>query len=156
MTNNISQELPASNPIACDLTAIPLAVREQHITEGLQIFQLAQEVQELPSGYAFRFDNEPGMFMALANFVENERLCCAFYEFVIEVKPGHGPLWLRLTGGEGVKEFEQAVFGDANAALRQQLINTGPDGYLNEAVAQSAATLAEVIGKASSIVRGEA
>jgi hypothetical protein len=151
----ITQKLPASIPIACDLTAIPLAAREQHITEGLQIFRVAQEVQELSNGYAFRFANEPGMFMALANFVENERRCCAFYEFVLEVKPGHGPLWLRLTGGEGVKEFEQAVFSDANEALRQQFINTGPDGYLNEAVAQSAATLAEVIGKASSMTDGQ-
>ncbi len=136
-------------PIACNLTAIPLAVREQHITVGLQIFQMAQEVQELPSGYAFRFANELGMFMALANFVENERRCCPFYAFAIELEPNGGPLWLRLTGGEGVKEFEQAIFSDANEALRQRLIDTGPDGYLNEAVAQSAVMLAGVLGKAS-------
>jgi hypothetical protein len=128
-------------------------VRKEHVTVGLQIFQAAQEVQELPNGYAFRFANEPGMFMALANFVENERRCCAFYAFVIEVESGGGPLWLRLTGGEGVKEFEQMIFSDANEALRQQLIHTGSDGYLNEAVAQSAATLAGVLGKASPLAK---
>jgi hypothetical protein len=140
---------PQTPPIACDLTAIPLAVREQHISEGLQIFQGAQEVQELADGYAFRFANKAGVFMALANFVENERLCCPFYSFAIEVEPGHGPIWLRLTGGEGVKEFEQAIFSDINAAIRRQRINTGPDDTLVQAVAQSANAMAAVIEKAS-------
>jgi hypothetical protein len=145
MHTNESQDLP----IACDLTAIPLAVREQHITVGLQIFQAAQEVQELADGYAFRFANEPGAFMALANFVENERLCCPFYAFVIEIEAGGGPLWLRLTGGEGVKEFENALFSDPNGAVAKELIYTGEDGTLDEAVAQSATTLGGILGKTS-------
>jgi hypothetical protein len=145
VTEKNTQELP----IACDLTAIPLEAREQHVTVGVQIFQAVEEVQELPNGYAFRFGNEPGMLMALANFVENERHCCAFYSFVIEVEPGHGPLWLRLTGGKGVKEFEQLIFSDVNEALRQKLINSGDDDGLHEAVAQSATTLAESLGKVS-------
>lgn len=145
MNTNMSDNIP----IACDLTAIPLAVRELHITEGLTVLQAAQEIQELPDGYAFRFANEPGMFMAVANFVENERLCCAFYAFAIELEPGGGPIWLRMTGGEGVKEFEYAVLSDPNEALRTKLIQTGPDEHLNEVVAQSTATLAGVLGKAS-------
>jgi hypothetical protein len=108
MNTNISQNIP----IACDLTAIPASEREQHSATSRQIFQAAQEVQELPSGYSFRFNNEPGMFMELANFVENERLCCPFFRFALEVEPGGGPLWLHLTGGEGVKEFEKAMFVD--------------------------------------------
>jgi len=41
--------------------------------------------------------------MSLAHFVEPERQCCSFYHFVLEIEPGGGPLWLRLTGGEEVK-----------------------------------------------------
>jgi hypothetical protein len=29
---------------------------------------------------------------------------------MLEVTPAQGPLWLRLTGGDGVKEFIQAEF----------------------------------------------
>ncbi len=110
MTNQATSNPTENLPIACDLTAIPLAEREQHVTVGLQLFQKAEQLQELPNGYAFRFANEPGMFMALANFVENERRCCQFFAFVIELEPGGGPLWLRLTGGDGVKEFVHALF----------------------------------------------
>ncbi|MCC6454133.1 MAG: hypothetical protein IT328_04270 [Caldilineaceae bacterium] len=118
MNTNISQNIP----IACDLTVIPASEREQHSATSRQIFQAAQEVEELPDGYAFRFNNEPGMFMALASFVENERLCCPFFRFVLEVEPGGGSLRLHLTGGEGVKEFEKSSLIDPHEALRTQLI----------------------------------
>ncbi len=108
MYTHISRNIP----IACELTAIPASEREQHSATSGQIFRAAQEVVELPDGYAFHFNNEPGMFMTLASFVENERLCCPFFRFVLEVEPDGGPLWLHLTGGEGVKEFEKAMFVD--------------------------------------------
>lgn len=34
-----------------------------------------------------------------------ERLCCPFLRFLVEVEPNSGPLWMRLTGREGAKEF---------------------------------------------------
>ena len=136
-------------PIACDLTAIPASVREQHLSATPQIFQAAQEVQELPAGYAFRFLNEPGRFMALAQFVENERLCCPFFGFALEIEPGGGRLWLRLTGGEGVKEFMGIVFGDLSEAIRKQLIQTGGDAHLDEGVGQTLPRMAGILDKAS-------
>jgi len=33
-----------TQPIACDLTAIPSDVREEHVTTAPQLFALAQEV----------------------------------------------------------------------------------------------------------------
>ena len=91
--------------LACDLTAIPSAVREEHIRTAPQLLQTAQEIQELSNGYAIRFLNEPGKFMAIAKYIENERLCCPFFNFELEIKPNGGMLWLRLTGGEGVREL---------------------------------------------------
>jgi hypothetical protein len=92
-------------PLVCDLTAIPADARQQHLASIPELFGAVQAVQELPDGYAFRFDNEPGRFLALANFVEHEQLCCSFEGFAIEIEPHAGPIWLRLTGGEGVKEM---------------------------------------------------
>lgn len=133
---------PNSNenqPLACDLTAIPASVREEHVITAPQLFALAQEVQELPDGFAIRFENEPGRFMAIANFIENERLCCPFFHFGLDVEPNSGPLWLRLTGGEGVKEILRITLfediEDQNAL--KQLIQTGGGGHLDAVVAQT-------------------
>jgi hypothetical protein len=136
-------------PIACDLTAIPVAVRQEHFAAVPIIFQAVQEVKELTNGYTFRFANEPGMFMALAHFVENERRCCSFFGFALEIEPGGGPLWLRLTGGEGVKEFQTTTFGDLHEAVRNQLIRTDPDHNLDEVVDRAAPILAGIFGKDS-------
>ena len=139
--------------LACDLTAIPAAAREEHILTAPQLFAAAQEVQELPNGYAIRFLNEPGRFMAIANFIDKERLCCPFFNFGSELEPENGPLWLRLTGGEGVKEILQTTLFDSieDKEALKQLIRTGGDSHLDAVVAQTSLPLLKgVLGKASS------
>jgi len=67
---------------------------------------LAEDVRERlgsPNGYAFRFDGD--MFDDIARYVSNERKCCPFLDFVIEVASDGGTLWLRLTGPSGTREF---------------------------------------------------
>lgn len=133
---NISDQ---NQPLACDLTAIPADVREEHVLSAPQLFSLAQEVLELPDGFAIRFLNEPGHFMAIARFIENERLCCPFFRFELEIKPNGGPLWLRLTGGEGVKDLLKTTLFESieeKSALKG-LILTGGDAHLDEVVAQT-------------------
>jgi hypothetical protein len=100
----------------CDLTAIPAEVREQHLASMPKIFQAAQDVKELVNGYAFKFQNEPGRFKTLANFVEYEQLCCPFEGLAVEIEPSGGPIWLRLTGGEGYKEALMAGLQDMRGA----------------------------------------
>jgi hypothetical protein len=70
--NTLSNE---SSSQACHLMAILSETREEHGATAPQIFALAQEVQELSDGYSTRLLNEPGSFMAIAKFIENERLC---------------------------------------------------------------------------------
>lgn len=131
---------PTDNqPLACDLTAIPALAREEHILTAPQLFRTAQEVQELPAGYAIRFLNEPRVFMALAKFIENERLCCPFFNFELEIEANSGPLWLRLTGGEGVKEILRTTLLETHEdkeALKK-LILTGGDAHLDKVVAET-------------------
>lgn len=91
-------------PLACDLTAIPLAQRVKHAAATARLLHvLADEILPLPDGYRFRF--APEHIGAVAAFVSRERLCCPFLRFTIELSPGHGPLWLTLTGREGVRKF---------------------------------------------------
>lgn len=141
-----------TQPLACDLTAIRSSAREDHIVTTPQLFQTAQEIQELPNGYAIRFLNEPGKFIAIAKYIENERLCCPFFNFELEIKPNGGVLWLRLTGGEGVKELlRSGLLEDSQTRDDfKKLIQTGGDAHLDEIVAQvSLPRLSNVLNKTS-------
>jgi hypothetical protein len=137
--------------LACDLTAIPSDVRKEHVITAPQLFAAAQEVQELPNGYAIRFANEPGRFISIARFIENERLCCPFFNFGLELEPNNGPLWLKLTGGEGVKEILQTTLFESiedNNALKK-LIQTGGDEHLDKVVAWTPLPLLDGVLKKS-------
>jgi len=99
--NNLQEDAPT---IACDLSAISAEQRAAHEALAQQLMsESVQETRELPDGYALRFSADH--YPALTQFIANERLCCPFFNFVLEVTPAPGSLWLRLTGGVGVKEF---------------------------------------------------
>lgn len=97
--------LPASAvPLACVPGAIPAAERSAHFALLERLFGGdARERAGVPNGYSFRFDAEA--FDDVARFVANERKCCPFVAFAVELSPDGGPLWLRLQGPEGTREF---------------------------------------------------
>lgn len=123
-------------PIVCDLTVFSADTRAELAATVPATFAAVQKVQDLADGYAFQFPNEPGIFMALANFVEHERQCCPFFHFVLEAEPAGGPFWLRMTGGEEVKEYMRTVWNDLPGAVAQGLLQTGDDDNLDEAIAR--------------------
>ncbi len=87
------------------MSAIEPGRRDQHIAAGREVFRAVTEISELPDGYAFRLPGEEDLIAKTAEFISLERLCCPFLGFVLEVEPEGGPVWLRLTGREGVKAF---------------------------------------------------
>ena len=93
------------SPLACDMTAIPAEQRPIHLAASRKLFSQIQETRESADGYHFRFTNDADILSGLAEFVALERLCCPFLSFAIEVEPENGPIWLRLSGREGVKAF---------------------------------------------------
>lgn len=99
------------SPIACDMSAIEAARREHHLATGKEVFRAVLEIRELPDGYAFRLSGEPNVLVRAAEFISLEKLCCPFLRFVIEVGAEGGPVWLRLTGREGVKAFIREEVG---------------------------------------------
>jgi hypothetical protein len=96
--------------LACDLTAIEPGQRQGHLTlaEGV-LAHAAQEIVDGPDGYALRFGAED--YGAITRFVDNERRCCPFLRFVLDVAPGQGPIWLQITGPEGAKAVLRAAIG---------------------------------------------
>src|SRR5947209_3732187 len=103
MSANIEQ---TSNelPIACRLTEQELVKRREELDDG-GIFKGVQQVQELADGYAFRYPADGDWVKKLVDFITFERVCCPFFTFELAFEPDSGPIWLRLRGGEGVKEF---------------------------------------------------
>jgi DNA-binding transcriptional MerR regulator len=95
--------------LACNPNAIPADRREQWAAAGKQVYAAVQEVRDLPDGYGFRLPADPAMLFTVAEYINNERLCCAFVHFTIEFE-AQGPLWLYLTGGEGVKAYMRSLF----------------------------------------------
>jgi len=99
------------SPIACDMSALAPGLRAQHVATGGQVFRAVSEIRELPDGYAFRLPAESDAFLKAAEFISLEKLCCPFLGFAMEVEAEGGPVWLRLTGREGVKAFIREEVG---------------------------------------------
>jgi hypothetical protein len=78
-------------------------------SENPRSLAAVEQAVELPDGYAFRFRPDTGILLGLAEFVRRERLCCPFFHFEIALEANEGPLWLRLTGSEAVKEFVRGM-----------------------------------------------
>jgi hypothetical protein len=89
------------------MTAIPADERVAHHALVRRLMTAAvEEISELRDGLGFRFPAEE--YDAVTEFVGRERLCCPFLTFALEISRERGPLMLRLTGAEGVKDFIRA------------------------------------------------
>ena len=99
------------SPFACDMAAIPLARRSDHLTTIEKMVRSVEEIRELSKGYAFRLENISTILETTAEFIELERLCCPFLGFLLEVQGEGGEIWLTLNGRDGVKPFILAEIG---------------------------------------------
>lgn len=102
-------------PIACSLDDADLAARSDLVRRDL--FAGAVERQELESGYAFRFPGDDAWKERIEQFVATERRCCSFFRIDVRYESGLGPIWLRLTGPDGTKQFIDETF-PVETALR--------------------------------------
>jgi len=99
------------SPFACNMLALDAEGRRRHMTVMGQLRAAIKETKELSDGYAIRFPSEQSTILLVAEFISRERLCCPFFTFELVAEREDGPLWLRLRGREGVKEFIKAELG---------------------------------------------
>ena len=99
------------SPLACNMLALDAEGRKRHKAVSEQMRAAVKEVQDLRDGYAFRFPAEQSTILLVSEFIARERLCCPFFRFELIAEQEDGPLWLRLRGREGVKEFIKTELG---------------------------------------------
>lgn len=98
-------------PLACNLNAMTSQQRERHQRVLQQLDIQHGEIHEVTDGYAIRYPGNEVMCLAIAEFISLEHLCCPFFRLTLEVEPGQGSIWLRLTGDSSVKQFILAEMG---------------------------------------------
>ncbi len=100
-------------PLICNLGVSTPAQREAHLQTTTQLMQAKQDVQKVTNGYEFSFPNESELIAKTADFISNERLCCPFLTFTLNVTSNSESFSLALTGPVGTQEFLRAEFNGA-------------------------------------------
>jgi hypothetical protein len=110
-----SQSAKHESPFACNAFALSPEIRERHFEElGPALLKLTKSMRELPDGYEFELPPDNQTYQLLTEWALQERLCCPFFDIDLRFDREGGPLWLRLTGRPGTKEFIKAEFQLAN------------------------------------------
>ena len=88
--------------LACSPESLPPGTRQQHFARAAALFENARERWPMPSGYVYQFD--ASWVEEIGRFISGERLCCAFFDFRLEVNAGEDLAWLQVTGPDGTRE----------------------------------------------------
>lgn len=94
----------------CNVKALTPMEWVHHIQASKRLAGARLKTVELADGYAFQLQSESVPLADVADWVVNERKCCPFFDFEIELEGDGGPLWLKLRGKDGVKQFIRMEF----------------------------------------------
>jgi hypothetical protein len=107
-----SSQTERVSPFACNAFALSPEVRKHHFEElGPALLKLKKSMRELPDGYELEFPPDNTTYQLLTEWAFQERLCCPFFDIDLRFDRENGPLWLRLTGRPGTKEFIKQELG---------------------------------------------
>jgi hypothetical protein len=106
-----NQEATEVSSFSCNLSALDQEQRKRHNILARDLLPKHLEIKELPDGCGFRFPNNRLLFIALSEWITLEQLCCPFLTLTLELQRDQGPIWLRATGEDGVKNFLRAELG---------------------------------------------
>jgi hypothetical protein len=100
-------------PLVCNMDVFNPAQRESHIRTTTELIRAVQRVNGVENGYELQFPNETEFITQIAEFISNERLCCPFLKFSLNIVSNIEPVSLSLTGPTGTQEFLRLEFGGA-------------------------------------------
>jgi hypothetical protein len=97
--------------LVCHLGVMNQVERARYLALARKLMDASEERRELADGYAFRLAAAKISLVEIAEWVTFERRCCPFFNLQIEAQPKDGPIWLRMTGALGIKQFILAEIG---------------------------------------------
>ena len=104
------------SPFACNAFALSPELRKRHFDElGPALLKLNKSTRQLPDGYEFELPADSKTYQLLTEWAFQERLCCPFFDIDLRFEREGGPLWLRLTGRPGTKDFIKMEWDLANS-----------------------------------------
>jgi hypothetical protein len=107
-----SQSAKHESPLACNAFALSPELRKHHFEElGPALLKLKKSTRELSNGYEFELPVDNKTYQLVTEWAYQERLCCPFFDIELRFDRENGPLWLRLTGRPGTKEFIKMELG---------------------------------------------
>jgi len=95
--------------LTCKLTTRELQERKRTVIADLKAALL--ERVEIANGMRYKFPGADRDIEKLVSFIKTERMCCGFFTFTLIVSEDDQPVWLELTGPEGVKDFIREEVG---------------------------------------------
>lgn len=110
----VVQATHAEEQYTCNMAALTEEELAQYQELANTLHSLVQESKELKNGFAFRLP--PEALVTTSQWVSFERECCPFFDFELEIAKNSGPIWLRITGDRGVKDFIRTEFEEVIAA----------------------------------------
>src|SRR5437762_5510933 len=117
-TSEHSSQTEHVSPFACNALALSPEVRKRHFEElGPALLKLKKSMRELPDGYELEFPADNKTYQLLTEWAFQERLCCPFFDIELRFDREAGPLWLRLTGRPGTKEFIKEEWDSAQSQI---------------------------------------
>ena len=99
--------------IVCNMGVFTPDQREKHIELARDLFGQVVKVASVQNGFAFDLPNETDLLNRVGGFIANERRCCPFLRFDLEVRGQTQPITLTLSGPEGTQEFLKEEFQEA-------------------------------------------
>ena len=106
------QSAKPESAFACNAFALSPEIRKRHFEElGPALLKLKKSTRELPAGYEFELPADNKTYQLLTEWAFQERLCCPFFDIELRFDRENGPLWLRLTGRPGTKDFIKMELG---------------------------------------------
>lgn len=109
-------------PVACTITDQRAEERAEWMLSVL--LSRYSGAEERPNGVTVRFDGADETLRHVARFVAEEKRCCAFADYRIEVSPPYEETRLTITGPEGTRE----MFGEQFVARLEGEAPLEPSG----------------------------
>ena len=92
--------------LVCNLTERAMIDRLQHLKEEIFNRNKITAIEELETGYSYRFDQPIDFSLKLIEFINFERKCCPGESFALSFDPDEGPIRMQIYGSQTIRDIQ--------------------------------------------------